>query len=103
MINILLMCAGGFSSSLLMQRTQAAADQTKYEFKVNAVAYDQNCPLIKTADVVLLGPQVRFHLDEFKRLFPDKPVDVISMPAYGACDGVAVFKQAVSVYKASKQ
>lgn len=86
------MCADGFSSSLLMQRTQAAADKTKYEFKVNAVAYEINCPLIKDADVVLLAPQVRFRVDEFKKLYPGKPVDVIDMSAYGMCDGVSVFK-----------
>lgn len=102
MINILLMCAGGFSSSLLMQRTQAAADKTKYEFKVKAIAYNPDAEEIEPADVVLLAPQVRFRLDEFKKKYPNKPVGTIEMDAYGICDGVAVFKQAVDVYKANK-
>ena len=41
----------------------------------------------KTADVILLGPQVRFAKDKIHGMFPDTPIDVIDMRVYGLMDG----------------
>ena len=44
----------------------------------------------KGADIILLGPQVRFQLKSVKEKFPDIPVESIDMAAYGMMDGKKV-------------
>ncbi|MEC3814806.1 PTS sugar transporter subunit IIB, partial [Bacillus altitudinis] len=48
------------------------------------------------ADVLLLGPQVRYLLPQMKKLGEDKgiPVDVINTVHYGVCNGAEVLKSA---------
>lgn len=48
----------------------------------------------KEADVILLGPQVRYNLDKVKKVYPDKPVQVIDMGLYGMMKGKEVLEEA---------
>ena len=50
------------STSLLVQKIEKAAADENYECTVEAVPFKINEPKIEEADVVLLGPQVRFNL-----------------------------------------
>ena len=45
------------------------------------------------ADVILLGPQVRFQLESIKKRV-SVPVEAIDMREYGTMNGVAVLNQA---------
>ena len=47
----------------------------------------------KDADIILLGPQVRFELARIQGMFPDKKVEAIDMMAYGMMNGEAVIAQ----------
>ena len=49
---------------------------------------------IDKADVLLLGPQVRYLLPKMKELCKDKgiPVDVIQSVHYGLCNGEAILQ-----------
>ena len=49
------------------------------------------------ADVLLLGPQVRFLESKMKGLAGDKPVAVIDMQAYGTMNGEKVLEQALNL------
>lgn len=62
MKNILLVCAAGMSTSMLVKRMQAYAESTNTEVNINAMSISEAKEKIKKneADVVLLGPQVRF-------------------------------------------
>lgn len=49
------------------------------------------------ADIVLLGPQVRFNLAKVKEQCPNCPVEAIDMAAYGAMDGAKVIRRVKEV------
>ncbi|WEO78722.1 PTS sugar transporter subunit IIB [Cryobacterium sp. SO2] len=92
-MRVLLACAAGMSTSLLMNnmRKFAAADDV-----IDAVPYGDVSDVVAGYDVVLLGPQVKFRLSEAKTMLVPlgKVVDVIDMRAYGTMDGEKVLVQA---------
>lgn len=97
MINILLVCGEGASTSLLAQKMMAEAQSQGVEAHVWAVSQafiSQNAP---EADVVLVGPQLRFQLPVLKSKVGDKPIDVIDMRSYGRMDGAGVLKMALDM------
>lgn len=87
-------CAAGMSTSLLVQRMEKAAEKQGYECHIEAVPYSPTNKKIEDADVILLGPQVRFNLKDVKEKFPRIPSAVIEMRTYGMCDGEGILKQA---------
>jgi len=94
MKKILLCCAAGMSTSLVVQKMQKKAEELGYEAEIKAEPFQLGSQSIPEADVVLLGPQVRFELKKLREKFPDKPTDVIDMMAYGMCDGAKILDQA---------
>ena len=52
-------------------------------------------PFIRTnADVILLGPQIRYNLKHVEKDYPTMPVILMDMRLYAAMDGEAMVKQA---------
>lgn len=93
MRNIVLFCAAGMSTSLLVTKMQEAADNSGYEAKIAAYPIAEASTHGKDADIILLGPQVRFELENVKKACPGKPVEAIDMLAYGMMDGAKVIAQ----------
>lgn len=60
MKNIVLCCAAGMSTSMLVQRMQAAAQQKGVEVSIKAVPVAEFKDNLATADIILLGPQVKY-------------------------------------------
>ena len=91
--NITLFCSAGMSTSLLVNKMKEAAakgvDYNIAAYSLNEV--DKHGP---EADVILIGPQVRFALAKLQKQFPDKPIEAIDMRAYGLMDGKAVLEMA---------
>ncbi|MBS4174566.1 PTS sugar transporter subunit IIB [Bacillus sp. FJAT-49736] len=98
-MNILLCCSAGMSTSLLVTKMQKAAEVQGVESKIWAVGATEVHNHIDQADVLLLGPQVRYMLKEMKKVGDAKniPVDVISPQHYGLCNGEEVLKQALQL------
>lgn len=48
------------------------------------------------ADVILIGPQMRFLLDKLKAQ-TSTPIEVIDMMAYGTANGKAAYEQAMKL------
>ena len=94
MKRIVLLCAAGMSTSLLVTRMQKAAQADGFECEINAYPLSDEKRVVPNADVVLLGPQVRFNLSKLKGEYPDKKIDAIPMQTYGMMDGEGVLKQA---------
>jgi PTS system cellobiose-specific IIB component len=100
-MNILLCCSAGMSTSLLVTKMEASAKVQGIDCKIWAVGNAEvNNELDKT-DVLLLGPQVRFMLNQMKKTCEPKgiPVDAINPVHYGLCNGEEVLKQAISLIK----
>lgn len=98
-MNILLCCAAGMSTSLLVTKMEKAAQAQGIEAKIWAVSGSEVRNHINEADVLLLGPQVRYLLPKMKELCKEKgiPVDVIQSVHYGLCNGEAVLQAALSM------
>lgn len=56
MKNIVLCCAAGMSTSMLVQRMQAAAQQKGVEVSIKAVPVAEFKDNLAAADIILLGP-----------------------------------------------
>nr|WP_263323288.1 PTS sugar transporter subunit IIB [Neobacillus sp. Marseille-Q6967] len=100
-MNILLCCAAGMSTSLLVTKMEAAAKEQGLDCKIWAESADAVKSHIDQADVLLLGPQVRYLLPQMKKLGEEKnvPVDSINPVHYGMCNGPEVLKTALSLVK----
>jgi len=98
-MNILLCCAAGMSTSLLVTKMEKAAQEQGLEGKIWAVAANSVNQHIDNADVLLLGPQVRYLLSNMEKLGEEKgiPVDAINPIHYGTCNGAEVLKTAINL------
>lgn len=95
MENILLVCSAGMSTSLLVTKMKKAAEENEVECKIWAVSQAEAPEEWKKANVLLLGPQVRFLESKMKQMVDGKiPVGVIDTVVYGRIDGLAVLEHA---------
>lgn len=92
-MNVLLACAAGMSTSLLVANMRKFADPGD---TIEAVAFTEVPEQLEKFDVVLLGPQIRFRLAEVQAEAgkQGKPAGVIDMRVYGTMDGAAALAQA---------
>ena len=100
MKNIVLMCAGGMSTSIIMKNIKKAAEEEGFECELSAQAVSTASQVANTADCILLGPQVGYAKPEVERACPSVPVAVIDMTAYGMMDGkkaLAIAKEAMGL------
>lgn len=97
MKNIVLLCAQGMSTSLLVNKMKEAAAKAGYECHVNAYPVATAKEVGKTADIILLGPQVRFSKAKVEKECPGIPVECIDMQAYGTMNGTKVIDQVKKV------
>lgn len=100
MANIMLACAQGMSTSFLVEKMQRAAEEMKEEGKIWAVGNGQIRDSSRDADIILLGPQIRFRKAEIeKQINYHCPVEIIDMMDYGTLNGEAVLKKVLERLK----
>jgi len=98
MKKILLVCAAGMSTSLLVNRMKDAAREKGLEIEIFALPVTECSTVIDEVDVVLLGPQVRFQKAQVDALVKGRiPVEVIDMRAYGMMNGEVVLGNALEL------
>jgi PTS system cellobiose-specific IIB component len=90
MKNVVLFCANGMSTGMLVNRMRDVAKEENVDLNINAYALAKVSRYIQDADIVLLGPQVRFELKKLRDSYPDKIIDTIEMTMYGMMDGKGV-------------
>ncbi len=102
MKKILLCCAAGMSTSLLVTKMKQAATEKGLATDIWAVSIDDlNSNISKGVDVVLLGPQIKYKYKEVKEVC-DKtslPCEVINMVDYGSMNGKKVLDFALGLIK----
>lgn len=94
MKKIVLLCAAGMSTSMLVKKMKEAADEMGLQTDIAAYPVAKAKEVSAEADIVLLGPQVRFQLAKLQGEL-SCPVAAIDMAAYGLMDGKAVMKTVV--------
>ena len=99
MKKITLICAGGFSTSMLVSKMEESAKNKKIEVEIRATAYSKFAEYENDTDVLLLGPQVGYMLDKFKRKYADKEmkISIIDSVDYGMMNGKKVLDDALNM------
>lgn len=97
MVKIVLLCQYGASTGMLTQKIRQAAQERGIEAEVNAYSYSDVEKYVDQADVMLLGPQIRFKKAEFEKKYADKntPFVVIDTLDYGRMNGEGVLNVAL--------
>ena len=96
MVNILLCCSAGMSTSMLVKKMRIAAEERGLEAEIWAIPQVDLEAHKDKADVILIGPQIRFALNDVKKeVGSDKPVDVIELIDYGTMNGKKVLEFAL--------
>ena len=100
-MNILLCCAAGMSTSLIVTKMEQTAQNQGENHKIWALDSEQAMKAFTEADVVLLGPQVRYLLKTFETEGKKHniPVAAISPMDYGRCNGEAILTQAKKLFE----
>ncbi len=95
MNNIMFICSAGMSTSLLVSKVEQAAAEKGFACKIWASSEAEAKRYYDEVDVILLGPQVRFLLNNAKAATAGKnvKVEVIDMTHYGRLDGSGVLEQ----------
>lgn len=98
-MRILLCCAAGMSTSLLVKKMQDAARARGVEAEISSASLDEVARHLDQVDVLLLGPQVRYKLAQLKKEGEARgiPVEVIRPEDYGRADGEKVLDFALQL------
>lgn len=97
-MNIYLCCNAGMSTSILVQKMQEAAKKKDIDAHIEAFSVEVLDRKVDSADVVLLGPQIRHMIDDVKKVVNGKcPVEVIDMRDYGMIRGEKVLDKALKL------
>lgn len=84
MKKLLLVCAAGMSTSLLVNKMKESAIEQGIEIDIEALPVSECSTVVDSVDIVLLGPQVRFQKPQVDALVAGRiPVEVIDMRLYG--------------------
>ncbi|MBA9087936.1 PTS system cellobiose-specific IIB component [Fontibacillus solani] len=94
---ILLVCAGGFSTSMLVEKMKEAAKKKEIVVSIDACG-ESSLESYLPADIIMLGPQMG-HAEEDvqEKVGGNIPVTVIDMMDYGMMDGEKVLATAVKM------
>jgi len=103
MKRIVLACAAGMSTSMVVTRMEKEAVARGLDYQIYAIPEqnlrDELQNYGNDVVVVLLGPQVRFKLEENRKLTDSYqiPLAVIDTLAYGTLNGAKVLDQALAL------
>jgi len=98
-MKIILVCSAGMSTSMLVKKMIASAEERNINAEIMAVGESQLKNHLENLDVVLIGPQVRYLEKNIRGQVEPKgiKVDVINPMAYGMVQGDKVLDQAVAL------
>lgn len=99
MTKILLVCNAGMSTSMLVQKMKDCAKTAGIEADISAKAATELSAEGTDAQVILVGPQVKFIANDLKAKFEPKgiKVAVIDQVDYGRMNGEKVLKDAIAL------
>jgi len=102
LVKILLICAAGMSTSLVVKKIKEIAPEgTIIEYGTGAEVVQK----IKDFDVVLAGPQLRYKKDQLLKLAEENnvPIDFIDPVTYGRIMADNIYQQALDTYERGKR
>lgn len=99
MKKIFLCCNAGMSTSMLVKKMKQAAEAQNIDIEISAFPLEKFNESIEQYDLCLLGPQVHYKLDDFKKIAAakNKQVEAINTMDYGMMKGDNVLKFALEL------
>lgn len=97
-MKILLVCAGGMSTSMLLKRMRQYWKDQGVELLVDAVGLSEFVDVYHMYDIILAGPQVSYRVNEIREA-TQKPTAAIPSFHYAIGDCVNIMKLAKRLYK----
>ncbi|SHO50012.1 PTS sugar transporter subunit IIB [Anaerocolumna xylanovorans] len=99
MKKVLLVCGTGASSGFMAKNIRKAAKEKGKEVDVKARSDSELDEYIEEIDLLLVGPHLKYMLDDLKKEAKpyNVPVEIIPEDAYGTLDGEAVLQQIESL------
>ncbi|MCI4292754.1 PTS sugar transporter subunit IIB [Clostridioides difficile] len=104
-MRIILCCAGGFSTTMLMKNMEDIVKNSKKlnddDFEFKAIPVDLLKNEVDNCDVLVIGPQIAHRLDYIKPILEPKnvPYVIIDQNTYGKMDGATALKMALIAHK----
>lgn len=95
MVKILLICTSGISTFRIEEKMREFADKLNIDVEILAIGDSEKKEKIPNADIILLGPQIRYTIDEVKDLSAGKIVKVMDAQDYGLLRGDLILKDAL--------
>ena len=92
-MKILLVCAAGASTSIVMKKMEKYAEENGIDLSVRAYSYEEYEPVAAESDVILLGPPIGYRLSAVKESVP-QPADTIAPMDYALGDAAKIIAQA---------
>ena len=86
-MKIVLFCAGGFSTSLLVNKMKEAAAAKGKDYDIAAYSIAEFDTVALDASAILIGPQVRYVVKKLQTEHPELHITDIPMEMYGTMDG----------------
>lgn len=82
-MKILLICANGLSTSILMQKMEKWGKEKNVDLSVKAVPMGGYEDIYQDFDCILVAPQISYKLEEVQNVAVGKPVGPINSMDYG--------------------
>lgn len=107
-MKIVLCCAGGFSTTMLMDSMKKTVkDSAKLnidDFQFTAIPVDLLQSEVEGMDVLVIGPQIAHKIDYIKPIIDPYhiPYVIVDKDTYGKMDGATVMKMALIARKKSR-
>lgn len=97
MINMLLACAGGLSTSMVMTQIKKAAKEKGIEVYVDATSVDAVASMIQGVDILLLGPQMSHAKGDMEKRYGNTcKIMVMDILDYGRMNGESILNKAIA-------
>lgn len=96
-MKILLVCAGGASTSILMKKMEKYAMENGIDLEIIAKGMNEYEDIAGKYDIILLGPQISYKYEEIEKV-SQKPVAVIKPYDYAIGNAENIFNQIKSIY-----
>ncbi|POP45016.1 PTS sugar transporter subunit IIB [Superficieibacter electus] len=97
MLQITLLCAGGFSTSVMVNKMKAACLELNIDAQIRATSANNFVEYATSTDILLLAPQISFLEKDFKEKWPHIKQMIISGLDYGTMNGKHVVEQALEL------
>lgn len=100
MMKVLFVCCAGMSTSLLVEKVRQTAKDRGVEMELDALGESDARKNLSVADVVLLGPQVRYLEKSLGKEIEgtNTKLAMADMLAYGRLDGGKILDQILELY-----